>query len=158
MATRHTCLWSVVVCYANTRDCCAIVSKKVFATAHINPDNLRLKQPPFGLLSAADAVRVPLLCALQPSEFQLKSEVSQQKFEKFWNLEKSLYFCRPNNGNGLMAEWLGRGLQNLVQRFESASDLTATRNGSVFFANSYRWLPPACFSAPPNMATAALSR
>ena len=25
--------------------------------------------------------------------------------------------------NGLMAEWLGRGLQNLVQRFESASDL-----------------------------------
>ena len=28
--------------------------------------------------------------------------------------------------NGLMAEWLGRGLQNLVQRFESASDLTKT--------------------------------
>ena len=27
---------------------------------------------------------------------------------------------------GLMAEWLGRGLQNLVQRFESASDLTKT--------------------------------
>lgn len=26
--------------------------------------------------------------------------------------------------NGLMAEWLGKGLQNLVQRFESASDLT----------------------------------
>ena len=25
---------------------------------------------------------------------------------------------------GLMAEWLGKGLQNLVQRFESASDLT----------------------------------
>lgn len=25
--------------------------------------------------------------------------------------------------NGLMAEWLGKGLQNLVQRFESASDL-----------------------------------
>lgn len=28
--------------------------------------------------------------------------------------------------NGLMAEWLGKGLQNLVQRFESASDLTGT--------------------------------
>ena len=27
---------------------------------------------------------------------------------------------------GLMAEWLGKGLQNLVQRFESASDLTET--------------------------------
>ncbi len=25
--------------------------------------------------------------------------------------------------NGRMAEWLGRGLQNLLQRFESASDL-----------------------------------
>ena len=25
-----------------------------------------------------------------------------------------------------MAEWLGKGLQNLVQRFESASDLTET--------------------------------
>jgi hypothetical protein len=25
--------------------------------------------------------------------------------------------------NGRVAEWLGRGLQNLVQRFESASDL-----------------------------------
>ena len=25
---------------------------------------------------------------------------------------------------GLMAEWLGKGLQNLVQRFESASDLS----------------------------------
>ncbi len=32
-----------------------------------------------------------------------------------------------------MAEWLGRGLQNLVQRFESASDLNATRDGSIFF-------------------------
>ena len=27
---------------------------------------------------------------------------------------------------GLMAEWLGKGLQNLVQRFESASDLIKT--------------------------------
>ena len=25
--------------------------------------------------------------------------------------------------NGRMAEWLGRGLQNLLQRFEPASDL-----------------------------------
>ena len=25
-----------------------------------------------------------------------------------------------------MAEWLGKGLQNLIQRFESASDLTKT--------------------------------
>ena len=26
-----------------------------------------------------------------------------------------------------MAEWLGRGLQNLVQRFESASDLKSSK-------------------------------
>ena len=39
--------------------------------------------------------------------------------------------------NGLMAEWLGRGLQNLVQRFESASDLTASlRRGAFFIAYS----------------------
>ena len=32
-----------------------------------------------------------------------------------------------------MAEWLGRGLQNLVQRFESASDLTASLKRGAFF-------------------------
>ena len=33
-----------------------------------------------------------------------------------------------------MAEWLGRGLQNLVQRFESASDLREKHYlGSAFF-------------------------
>ena len=35
--------------------------------------------------------------------------------------------------NGLMAEWLGKGLQNLVQRFESASDL---KEGSRFADSS----------------------
>ena len=40
----------------------------------------------------------------------------------------SRYLPLPRNGYivGLMAEWLGKGLQNLVQRFESASDLTKT--------------------------------
>ncbi len=32
-------------------------------------------------------------------------------------------FAHPVRGKGRMAEWLGRGLQNLLQRFESASDL-----------------------------------
>ena len=58
VAPRQTCLCSVVVYYANIRVCCAIVSEKeIFATSPINPDNLRLQQPPFGLLSASDAVR-----------------------------------------------------------------------------------------------------
>lgn len=33
-----------------------------------------------------------------------------------------------------MAEWLGKGLQNLVQRFESASDLTKNRVVVVYNA------------------------
>ena len=41
-----------------------------------------------------------------------------------------------------MAEWLGRGLQNLVQRFESASDLTnpfctTVRRGFLFFTPKF---------------------
>ena len=34
---------------------------------------------------------------------------------------------RQDNTNGLMAEWLGKGLQNLIQRFESASDLESVK-------------------------------
>ena len=52
-------------------------------------------------------------------------------------MEKSLYFCRPNNGNGLMAEWLGRGLQNLVQRFESASDLEKNAEQTTFLSRLF---------------------
>ena len=33
-----------------------------------------------------------------------------------------------------MAEWLGRGLQNLVQRFESASDLNSIPEDANFKA------------------------
>ena len=41
-----------------------------------------------------------------------------------------------------MAEWLGRGLQNLVQRFESASDLespfyTTVWRGFLFFTPKF---------------------
>ena len=35
--------------------------------------------------------------------------------------------------NGLVAEWLGSGLQNRVQRFESARDLAKTPENQVFF-------------------------
>lgn len=34
---------------------------------------------------------------------------------------------------GLMAEWLGVGLQNLLQRFESASDLRKSRSRNTQF-------------------------
>ena len=36
-----------------------------------------------------------------------------------------------------MAEWLGKGLQNLVQRFESASDLTETAFFVLYKYNMY---------------------
>ena len=81
---------------------------------------------------------------------------------KFADWIKVCIFALRKDWNGLMAEWLGRGLQNLVQRFESASDLMrASLTKSVrlaLFADSHRRLPPACISAPPKMATAALSR
>ncbi len=38
-------------------------------------------------------------------------------------MKSKSYFCMPVKVKGRMAEWLGRGLQNLLQRFESASDL-----------------------------------
>ena len=41
----------------------------------------------------------------------------------FGDWRKVCIFADRNGNYGLMAEWLGRGLQNLVQRFESASDL-----------------------------------
>ncbi len=34
--------------------------------------------------------------------------------------------------DGRVAEWLGRGLQNLVQRFESARDLNYFEDMTVF--------------------------
>ena len=52
------------------------------------------------------------------------------KWSKIWKKgKKFILLCFERDlkeslrENGLMAEWLGRGLQNLVQRFESASDL-----------------------------------
>ena len=43
--------------------------------------------------------------------------------KSFVNNKNNTYLCTQKSNNGLMAERLGRGLQNLVQRFESASDL-----------------------------------
>jgi hypothetical protein len=40
----------------------------------------------------------------------------------FWIAWNNIYICIPIL-IGRVAEWLGRGLQNLVQRFESALDL-----------------------------------
>ena len=53
-----------------------------------------------------------------------------------WYLfKKFLYFCTPN-ANGFVAEWLGSGLQNRVQRFDSARNLpkpVSPRSGFFYF-------------------------
>ena len=57
-----------------------------------------------------------------------------------------------------MAEWLGRGLQNLVQRFESASDLNAVRNDGVFFVRILPMVTSRVYFRTALCATAALGR
>ena len=47
-----------------------------------------------------------------------------KKFDK-----KICYFCAPKYGP--VAEWLGRALQKLLQRFESARDLTNTKPATI---------------------------
>ena len=41
----------------------------------------------------------------------------------FAELEKRLYLCTAKPRYGSLAEWLGAGLQNRLQQFESARNL-----------------------------------
>lgn len=43
-------------------------------------------------------------------------KISRPKSE----IQNHAYLCRPFKNDGIVAEWLGTGLQNLLQRFESA--------------------------------------
>ena len=47
--------------------------------------------------------------------------VNQKKFLPSCQFKKKLYFCSPKKG--LLAEWLGAGLQNHLLQFESGRDL-----------------------------------
>ncbi len=54
-----------------------------------------------------------------------------------------VYICTPNHGN--VAEWLGRALQKLVQRFESARYLTRRKPAYIkqaFLFLAYNHLCP----------------
>ncbi len=71
--------------------------------------------------------RLLLRTVLGPSVVRQQPAVRPASFARppsfIWIIEKyDLYLSTRNQG--LMAERLGRGLQNLVQRFDSASDLT----------------------------------
>ena len=58
------------------------------------------------------------------SHFSNNNRKKREKTEYFLHFAEMFVYLHTQMGNfGLMAEWLGKGLQNLVQRFESASDL-----------------------------------
>gem|GEM_PF-3299279 len=46
-----------------------------------------------------------------------------------WNVKKKSYLCPPKQGT--LAEWLGSGLQNRVQQFESARYLKVDYKADV---------------------------
>ncbi len=52
-----------------------------------------------------------------------------------------IYICIPIQ-IGRVAEWLGRGLQNLVQRFESARDLQNCIPDGQFLSSGFFILHP----------------
>ncbi len=69
-----------------------------------------------------------------------KRVFSGNNWLKFWNLLFAMYLCSPVDGTaktglqkGPVAEWLGRALQKLLQRFESARDLTYIRKRRIRF-------------------------
>ena len=53
--------------------------------------------------------------------------------------KKGYNFAPQNRNNGSLAEWLGTGLQNRLQRFESARNLKRVYSiGSLFLHNGHR--------------------
>ena len=46
----------------------------------------------------------------------------EKNFNTYCQFKKKLYFCSPKKG--LLAEWLGAGLQNHLLQFESGRDLS----------------------------------
>lgn len=67
---------------------------------------------------------------------------------EFAESKKTVIFALRKDGS--MAEWLGRGLQNLVQRFESASNLKSTlyKNKVLFYFLPIRE-PRGCYLGHP---------
>ena len=60
--------------------------------------------------------------ARQPEALFLPDKKTLHSIVKLFG-KKPDFFSTFARSNGLVAEWLGRGLQNLAQRFESARDL-----------------------------------
>src|SRR5690625_20566 len=60
-------------------------------------------------------------------------------FAAFWRKAGDLFLAFLLSLKGPMAEWLGRGLQNLLQRFESAWDLNKkTSQKRLRFSYSFK--------------------
>ena len=61
----------------------------------------------------------------------LKNENKEGFFQKSFEMGLGFLLLQPVIKNGSVAEWLGRGLQNLVQRFESARNLRIHHQAGV---------------------------
>ncbi len=79
---------------------------------------------------------------------RLKSQKSGQNICQF---QKKLYLCTRKRKQGTMAEWLGTGLQNLLQQFESAWYLnprSTSQRVAPFFFGCFHHSTTLYFSQP----------
>lgn len=83
--------------------------------AKSRPDTLRTSVLAIGRSEPCWRHRTVVVCRLHSGTKKL--------LEKFAGLEECPYLCTRNQGNGTLTEWLGSGLQNRVQQFESAGYL-----------------------------------
>ncbi len=54
----------------------------------------------------------------------MKAGKAKNYAKRFFSFGAFAYLCTRKNENGTLTEWLGSGLQNRVQQFESARYLT----------------------------------
>ena len=52
------------------------------------------------------------------------SRIGHYRAKYFGNQKNNIYICNPKTNNGALAERLGTGLQNLLERFDSARHLS----------------------------------
>ncbi len=57
--------------------------------------------------------------------------VNKNIISDVWYLRKMYYLCTRKTKQGLLAEWLGTGLQNRLRRFESARDLEMGKSSNL---------------------------
>ena len=64
-----------------------------------------------------------LLYSASATDCQIGGDIFKNVAVKSFEMGVAFLLLHPFKTKGSVAEWLGRGLQNLVQRFESARNL-----------------------------------